>query len=81
MANVNVWRLAGTERITRDRLEAMLGGKPQLEMSDAGSGWQRFAHFEGERLKAVLMIEPSFAFPALDWLDTLFGQDALSAAD
>lgn len=81
LANVQAWRIAGAQAPGRDELEAMLGGTPQLEMSDPGSGRQRFARFAGERLSAVLMIENNFDFPALDWLDKLFGQTVLSAAD
>lgn len=81
LANVEAWRLAGAQRPDDLVVEQLLGGRPQLEMSDAGTGRQRFARLEGQRLESVLLVEPEFAFPALDWLDSLFGQDTLDAGD
>ncbi|MAL97890.1 MAG: nitrate reductase [Alteromonadaceae bacterium] len=81
MANTQAWRVAGQHAPDRDGVARLLGGAPQLEMLDAADGRQRYARVAEGRLQAVLMIEREFHFPALDWLDELFGHEQLDAQD
>ncbi|MDX5297401.1 MAG: (2Fe-2S)-binding protein, partial [Gammaproteobacteria bacterium] len=78
LTHVNAWHLAAEWAFDPLALASVwLRGEPQLVMHDPSSGRYRAARFQGERLMAVLMVEPENRFPGLDWLDGCFEPPAL----
>ena len=74
MEKTTCWHLAGNSPIPDwpGTARQWLGGEPDSEMRDPRAGRYRAAWYHGDRLRAVLLVEPGNDFPGLDWLDSLF---------
>jgi len=82
LSNCRSWYLAGERSPGWSEMAAeWLQRAPDLALVDEQAGRYRAAWFDGDRLAAVLMLEKENQFPELGWLDGLFAQETLGAAE